>query len=123
MAASSGCRGRVQTLPDVPPSLTGRVTQRSFATDSSGSGNLYLFGVSRTHGSQSSLGVTEGYFRVDSLTRWVVARGDHLEWSTPGVPALYRATVRVWLRGAPTSLTAKEVWGRAELVVIDSLGK
>lgn len=63
----------------------------------------------------------EGYFRIDSTTRFVTATPQGLRWERWGVPGLMGARARVWLRNdRPTSLTAAEVWGDARLVVIDS---
>jgi hypothetical protein len=119
-----GChRQSVRTLPTIPPSFAGHVTQRSFARDSTGPGHLYLFGVRRVSTAPSVLAAPEGYFRVDTLTRWAVAQGGRINWPDAGVSQLSHAFVRVWLRGAPTSRTDREIWGRAALVVVDTLGQ
>ena len=122
VAAAASCRASLHTLPDRMPFMSGHLTEQAFATDSAGPGHLYRFGVRRSSADASESLAPEGYFRVDSTTRWVVSRHGELEWDVAGVPNLRRAYVRVWLRGAPTSVTPREVWGRAALVVVDSLG-
>lgn len=60
----------------------------------------------------------EANVRVDSSTTFAVVTARKIEWDR--VPQLRGAYVRIWLRGAPTSITSTELWGNARLVVVDS---
>lgn len=117
VAASAACAHPKRTLPSPVPAFEGQLRQQSFHVDSTAPGHMWLFSVHR----YGRPGVPAGYFRVDTLTKWVVARGNALDWDIAGLPEIRRAYVRVWLRGAPTSVTATEIWGRADVVVVDSL--
>jgi len=123
LVCCGSCRPSANVLPDPLPTIAGRVTQRSFSRDSVAWGGLYLFAVRRDVHMPSAVSAEEGYFRVDSLTRWVLMRGRKLDWDITGVPNLARAKVRVWMRGEPSSLTPTELWARADVVLIDSLGR
>ncbi len=121
LATAGACRHEPRTLPTEPPYFEGRMGQRSFAKDSGGPAGLWLICVKRLRDGD---GVTpEGYFRMDSLTHVVDATHGRLKWDVKSSPSWNRSFVRVWTRGVPPSRTSLEVWGRADIVVIDSVGR
>lgn len=117
-----GCAPPAQSLPSPTADFSGRVEQRAFSSDSGGPTGMWLFSV-RGRASSSALPAPEAYVRVDTTTKFVVASDGRLDWHVVGVPQLAHAFVRVWFRGPPTSVTTSEIWGRAALVVVDSLAR
>lgn len=121
MFAVSACHRNAVVLPSGVPYYQGKVMGSSFMTTSRALSNLTRITVVGT--THDMPGAPLGYFRIDSATKFVVNGSRGLRWETAGVPGLMFSRVRVWLRNdRPTSLTEKEMWADARLVMIDSVG-
>ena len=121
MLAASACHRNAVVLPTGVPYYHGKVMGSSFMTTSRALSHLTRITV--TGVTHDMPGAPHGYFRIDSTTKFVVNGPRGLRWETAGVPGLMFSRVRVWLRNdRPTSLTDKELWADARLVVVDSVG-
>lgn len=117
LCLATACRSPVRVIPGDPPSFTGQVAGFQLNVASEGPGGLRLL---RLQGDRStSAGPSAGFARVDGGTKFVTTSGVSLDWSHVGLRDLVGARARVWFRGAPTSETPKEIWGDAQVVVID----
>ena len=116
---SVACRQQPNSLPQTPPHYRGQISGQSFDNGSSGRGQLTLLRLVPEPGAHE---VPAGFARIDGSTKFVSAKGVRIDWNEQGLPELRWAHVRVWFHAGPTSLTAAEAWGNAQLVVIDSTG-
>jgi hypothetical protein len=119
--AAAACHRNAVVLPTGVPYYQGKVMGSSFMVTSRALSHLTRITVVGT--THDAPGAPLAYFRIDTTTRFVVNGSRGLRWETAGVPGLMFARVRVWLRNdSPTSLTEKELWADARLVVVDSVG-
>lgn len=114
LAVLSGCRREVRPPAPVPADVEGRIAGRSFDARTGGLG-----GVGRLTLTVESRAFARVHVWVDSLTSFVGAARDSVDWR---LPQLLDAHVRVWFRGNPSTPNNDEIWAKADVIAIDSLG-
>ena len=120
IALFTSCRPTPSEVPATPPSYGGQVSGTGFQSGTSGLGELTLLRLSAAPGTAE---IPLGFARIDGSTKFIFNRRPRIDSTQVGLPGLQWAHVRVWYRGAPTSRTSSEIWGNAQLVVVDSAGR
>jgi hypothetical protein len=113
------CRSQLPAIPASPPDYRGQVSGRDFK---SGTGSLGELSMLRLIHNNGSSGAPIGFARIDSATTFIFHKPTGIDSTRLGLPGLQWAHVRVWFRAGPTSRTPDEIWGNAQLVVVDSAG-
>ena len=112
------CHAPVSMIPGNMPSVRGRVVGFQLESAAGGPGGLRLLRLRDERPMSSS--PLAGFARIDGTTRFATSAGVLVDWNLIGLRDLVGATVRVWYRGQATSQTDGEIWGDADLVVVDA---
>lgn len=116
----ASCRPNLPQLPTTPPNYRGQISGKDFQSGTSGLGELTMLRLVPAPGTNE---IPSGFARIDGSTKFIFRKQARIDSTQIGLPGLNWAHVRVWYHVAPTSRTPSEIWGNAQLVVVDSAGK